>query len=386
MRPILFATVGVLIASAGLAQSTTAEKPAAAPAAPTSRALPPGANEALAVGEGKSVALKLAEELEKNFVYADVGNRYAAMLRSNAEAGRYDQGSRVELAKRMTDDLQAIQKDGHLSVRVADPDDGGPRGGAGRAPRHWPALIQSAREIAPGVAYIRFTAFMSTDEEVAAVRKFMADHKDAKTIIFDLRNHHGGRTGEMDEIFPYLFAKKTPLVILEMPRSTFDRNGSPFGEEQAREEGATMETVKDERYVRTTHYAIPNEVTTLRDAKVYLLVSNVTGSAGEHFSLAFKSTGRATLIGEATAGANHFGGPAELGEHFTAFIPVGRTYDIKTGKDWEGTGVAPDLQVDPKLALVTALEKSGLSHDEAVRIDATEIPAEPVHRDRLRAR
>ena len=386
MRPILFATVGVLIASAGLAQSTTAEKPAAAPAAPTSRALPPGANEALAVGEGKSVALKLAEELEKNFVYADVGNRYAAMLRSNAEAGRYDQGSRVELAKRMTDDLQAIQKDGHLSVRVADPDDAGPRGGAGRAPRHWPALIQWAREIAPGVAYIRFTAFMSTDEEVAAVRKFMADHKDAKTIIFDLRNHHGGRTGEMDEIFPYLFAKKTPLVILEMPRSTFDRNGSPFGEEQAREEGATMETVKDERYVRTTHYAIPNEVTTLRDAKVYLLVSNVTGSAGEHFSLAFKSTGRATLIGEATAGANHFGGPAELGEHFTAFIPVGRTYDIKTGKDWEGTGVAPDLQVDPKLALVTALEKSGLSHDEAVRIDATEIPAEPVHRDRLRSR
>ena len=143
---------------------------------------------------------------------------------------------------------------------------------------------------------------------------------------------------------------------------------------------------KDDDHVRVTHVAIPNEVTTLRDAKIYLLVSNVTGSAGEHFSLAFKSTGRATLIGEATAGANHFGGPAQLGDHFSAFIPVGRTFDIKTGKDWEGTGVAPDIEADPKQALVVALEKAGLSHEEAVRIDATEIPAEPVHRDRLRAR
>lgn len=385
MRPVLLATASVLLATAALAQSKPEAEPSPAPTKPA-RQLPPGANEPLAQGEGKAVAQKLAEELEKNFVYADVGQRYAAMLRSNAASGRYDEGSRIELADRMTEDLQAIQKDGHLSVRVSDPEEGRPGGGPGRAPRNWPPLIQSAKEIAPGIAYIRFTAFMSTDEEVAAVRKFMADHKEAKTLIFDLRNHHGGRIGEMDEIFPYLFAAKTPLVTLEMPRSTFERHGSPFGAEDARDEGATLETVKDDKYVRTTHYAIPNDVTTLRDAKVYLLVSNATGSAGEHFSLAFKSTGRATLIGEATAGANHFGGPAELGDHFSAFIPVGRTYDIKTGKDWEGTGVAPDVEADPKQALVIALEKAGLSHEEAVRIDATEIPAEPVHRDKLRAR
>ena len=386
MRPILLAAAGILVATGGLAQQRQAERQPSPPPAKPARELPPGANEPLAQGEGRAVAQKLAEELEQNFVYAEVGKRYAAMLRANAASGRYDQGSRIELADRMTDDLQAVQKDGHLSVRLSDPDEARPGSGPGRGPRNWPPLIQSAKEIAPGIAYIRFTAFMSTDEEVAAVRKFMADHKEAKTIIFDLRNHHGGRIGEMDEIFPYLFATKTPLVTLEMPRSTFERHGSPFGAENARDEGSTLETVKVDGYVRTTHYAIPNDVTTLRDAKVYLLVSNATGSAGEHFSLAFKSTGRATLIGEATAGANHFGGPAQLGDHFSAFIPVGRTYDIKTGKDWEGTGVAPDVEVDPKQALVVALEKAGLSHEEAVRLDATEIPAEPVHRDKLRAR
>ena len=135
-----------------------------------------------------------------------------------------------------------------------------------------------------------------------------------------------------------------------------------------------------------THEAIPGEATPLRTAKVYLLVSNKTASAAEHFALAMKSTGRATLIGEATAGANHFGGPAELNEHFAVWMPVGRTYDIKTGKDWEGAGVAPDVPVDPKRALVVALEKAGVSHAEAVRLDAQEVPAEPVHSDKLRSR
>ena len=380
MRAILLAASSILVATSGLAQSTPAGHAGPAPTSQPPRHLPPGSNEPLVQGEGRKVALKLADQLETKFVYAEVGKRYADMLRSNAEAGHYDSGTRMELADRMTDDVQAVQKDGHLKVRVADPDEGGPGAGPDRLPRSFPPLIQSAREIAPGIAYIRFTAFMSTDDEVAAVKKFMADHKEAKTIIFDLRNHHGGRTGEMDEIFPYLFAEKTPLVAMESPRPTFDREGSPFGG------GPTMVLAMADNHVRVTHMAIPNDVTSLRDAKVYLLVSNVTGSAGEHFSLAFKSTGRATLIGEATAGANHFGGTESLGDHFTAFIPVGRTYDIKTGKDWEGNGVAPDVEVDPKQALVVALEKAGLSHEEAVRIDATEIPAEPVHRDRLRAR
>lgn len=369
----------LLAAAAALAATASAQQPAdPAPATtPAPRPLPPGANEPLAEGEGRAVAEKLARELELNFVYPEQAKLYSAMLRSNLANGRYDQGSRIELARKMTDDLQAVAKDGHLRVQLRGPE--GQRG-AGGPPPGAPPLIQSAKEIAPGIAYIRFTAFMGTDEEVAAVRRFMADNRNAKSIIFDLRNHHGGGLAEMDEIFPYLFAAKTPLVVLELPRSTFDRQGSPFGD------GPTLEAAKGERFVRTTHYALPNDTTSLRDAKVYLLVSNVTGSAGEHFSLAFKSTGRGILIGEATAGANHFGGPEPLNDNFAVWMPVGRTYEIKTGKDWEGTGVAPDIAVDPKLALVTALEQAGLGREEAVRLDAAEVPAEPVHRDRVRSR
>jgi C-terminal processing protease CtpA/Prc len=322
--------------------------------------------------------LKLADELVRTFVLPDVAKRYAAMLRSNVAAGRYARGTRGELAKALTNDLMAVQKDGHLHVELAEPpEEGGARNGP---PKDFPPLIQSAKWLAPGIAYIRFTAFLSTDEEVAAVRSFMREHARAKTMIFDLRNHHGGRLGEMDEIFPYIFAARTPLLKMQMARSIYDKYGSPFGE------APSLEFVKDNVHITATHYAEPGEPTPLRDSKVYLLVSNKTASAGEHFALALKSTGRATLIGEATAGANHFGGPAPLNNHFQVWMPVGRTYDLKTGQDWEGVGVQPDVAVNPKQALVVALEKAGLSHDEAAKIDAGEVPAEPVHSEKLKAR
>lgn len=367
--------LALLLAIASTAASA-APTPAGKPESPRAGVAADLGATPLEAGEGRKVAETLANELLKNFVIPANAKDYAAALRANAAAGKYDRGTRGTLAQALTDDLLAVHKDGHLHVMVRDPADEG----AQRPPRKWPALIQSAKWIAPGVAYIRPTAFMSTPEEVAQFKSFIEEHKDAKTIIFDLRNHHGGRLGEMDVIFPYLFAARTPLVKMEISRGTYDENGSPVPD------GPTLSRVVGPQMVTTTHLAIPGPETPLRKAQVLLLTSNATASAGEHFSLAMKSTGRGTLIGEATAGANHFGGPGELTDHFAVWMPVGRTYDIKTGKDWEGAGVQPDVAVDPKAALIVALEKAGLSHADAVRLDAFEVPAEPVHKDKLRAR
>jgi hypothetical protein len=337
----------------------------------------------LEAGEGHDVALKLADKLVSMFVFRDNAEDYAAMLRKNAAAGRYDSGTRGELAKLMTDDLLAVHKDGHLHVMLAPPPE--PAGSAEaparrEPPASWPPLIQAAKTIAPGIGYIRFTAFFGTDEEEAAVRKWLEENRNAKALIFDLRNHHGGGLDEQDIIFSYLFAKKTPLVKMAVAKDLFDRGDSPL------QSGPTLVFAAEGDKMVGLHSALPGGDTPLRKAKVYLLVSNRTASAAEHFALAVKSTGRGTLIGEATAGANHFGGGQPLNDHFGVWMPVGRTYDIKTGKDWEGDGVAPDIVADPMQALVVALEKAGLSHEEAVKLDAQEVPAEPVHRDKLTAR
>ena len=371
--------------SAPLLGAQTAALPApassAAPAsAPDARPAPPGANEPLDAGEGRAVALKLADDLVSSFVYHDQADAYAAMLRKNAAAGRYDKGTRGDLAKLMTDDLMAVHKDGHLHVMLAPPPGQAGRHGDGGPPAGFPPLIQSAKTIAPGIGYIRFTAFMGTSEEMAGVRKWLAENRNDKVLIFDLRNHHGGGVDEQDAIFSYIFGKKTPLVKMAVSKDVYDKRGSPI------DPGPTLVFQEEGDKMVATHSAIPAAATPLRHAKVYLLVSNKTASAAEHFALALKSTGRATLIGEATAGANHFGGGQPLNEHFAVWMPVGRTYDIRTGQDWEGTGIAPDIAVDPKQALIVALEKAGLSHNEAVRLDAREVPAEPVHADNVPSR
>jgi hypothetical protein len=380
MRQIV--AISILVAASAGASAVVAPPPPPRPAQQGTIAAPPEASLPLEAGEGRTVAQKLADQLIASFVYRDKAEDYAAMLRKSAASGRYDKGTRDDLAKLLTDDLQAVHKDGHLHVMLAEPNEQRPGPGHEHEgpPKGFPPLIQSAKTIAPGIGYIRFTAFMGTPEEMAEVRKWLAGNRDDKVLIFDLRNHHGGGLDEQDAIFSYLYSKKTPLVKMAVSNDVYKGSASPF------EPGPTLVFASEGDKMVATHSALPGEDTPLREAKVYLLISNKTASAAEHFSLALKSTGRATLIGEPTAGANHFGGGQPLNGHFAVWMPVGRTYDIKTGQDWEGTGIAPDIEVDPKQALVVALEKAGLSNDEAVKLDSMEVPLEPIHADKLRAR
>ena len=69
---------------------------------------------------------------------------------------------------------------------------------------------------------------------------------------------------------------------------------------------------------------------------------------------------RATLIGEASAGAAHPVTKELVRGVFDVRLPYGRPINPVTGSDWEGTGVAPDIAVPAEEALKTA-------HLEAMR-------------------
>jgi C-terminal processing protease CtpA/Prc len=128
--------------------------------------------------------------------------------------------------------------------------------------------------------------------------------------------------------------------------------------------------------VRREHYVLPStSEKRLFGAKVFVLTSGATGSAAEHMTLALKHTHRATIIGETTAGAGHYGGQEPIGDKFSVFIPVGRSFDPDTGKDWESVGVAPDIAVPAEQALTEALVRSGLDRTEAERINAGVKPS-----------
>lgn len=306
----------------------------------------------------------LADQLATRFVDPATGQRYADMLHAKLAAGEYDHVDDAKaMAQRLTQDLQAVAADGHLRVDVASetgalrgPGPGGPRRIEGApsqasAPVDPPSVAET-RWIADGVAYIRFNQFAGEPASVAAVQAFVNDYAAAKAIVIDTRTLvHGGGMAEMDALFPHLFDRET--VLVEMATAKRDAPGGaprPVGGNTLREVAGPAGLL-----VRQ-HVAIPSATDhRLAQAKVFYLTSKRTRSAGEHFALALQRTHRGTLIGERTAGANHFGGFEPIGAGLVAFIPVGRTYDPDTGKDWEGTGIVPDVEVPADQALDKAL-------------------------------
>lgn len=310
--------------------------------------------------EAKEVVQTLATQLEENFVFPEVGKQYAAALRAKLASGGYSSfpDSR-EFARAVTADLQAIHKDGHLRVGRAPPQQPGQGPRRRMGPNVQP--IEKSGWIADGVAYISFGVFPGDEETLTKLRTFLAEHSSAKTLIIDARGHHGGGLAEMDVMFPYFYGKPQTLVQMDTRVAVEERRGSPL------EDSPTLVKVKGpDGVVRRSHNVIPAaQATGLRTAKIFLLTSKRTASAAEHLSLSLKRTGRATLIGETTAGAGHYGGMVPLGHDFAAFIPVGRTFDPENDRGWEGTGVKPDVEVPADQALDEALRRAGVEPAKA---------------------
>ncbi|HYI42536.1 MAG TPA: hypothetical protein VD768_02815, partial [Sphingomicrobium sp.] len=182
----------MLAASVTLLLPTLAAQ-AAAPADST----PAGAQVSVAAFEradGEKAVSDLATALEENFVFPDAGKKYAAMLRAKLAAGGY---ASFKDAKAFTDtvtaDLQAVHKDGHLRLQYVPAEYRKPRGGqAGGARPQEKSAVAKAGWLADGVAYIDFAGFPGNEPTLADVRKFIAEHRDAKTIIIDARRNGGG--------------------------------------------------------------------------------------------------------------------------------------------------------------------------------------------------
>lgn len=322
--------------------------------------------------EAKKAVAKLADELEKTFVFPDVAKRYAAALRTKLAAGGYDRFTDSSaLAQAVTADLQAVAPDGHLRMFPAGGPPPRPQAVQGSQPSTpAPAVMEKAGMIAPGIAFVRFNAFFGEPDTLKAFTEFLNRNAGAKTLIIDIRTHRGGGLDEMDILFPRIFTKAQPLMVMDT-RASVNDEGRP----------RSLVTVDAPAELsRSEHRFTPaNPQTPWAGAKIYLLTSGRSASAAEHFASVLKNTRRGTLIGEVTAGAGNYGSQVQLGGGYSAFIPFGRSY-FPGGDGWEGTGVAPDIKVAPERALVEALTREGISPAQAEALSVKYMPTGTMER------
>ena len=87
---------------------------------------------------------------------------------------------------------------------------------------------------------------------------------------------------------------------------------------------------------------------------VYILTGSTSFSAAEWFAYTLKKLGRATLVGERTAGGAHPVDRKPVGTDFFVQVPIGQIRDPVDRSDFEGQGVTPDHPVASADALAFA--------------------------------
>lgn len=331
-----------------------------------------------------AVVAAVGEQLRQGYVKPELGARLAARLEERLAAGAYDGcGLAKELVERLNRDLLAGSEDRHLRLvhRPGRPVrgpvieiDGGPavargdgrpgarRGGQpvivveraapGRArPGGRSADAGPVRVVGPGggdaagratnfefrkvevldgnVGYLDLREFVphpGARETAAAAMRFLR-HTDA--IIIDLRRNSGGG-GELVRYLSSYFFGSQPVLL-----NTFYNR---------------LDDATRERWTEAVDGA------KRPDVPLYLLTSRYTFSAAEDFAYSLKHLGRAKVIGERTGGGAHPSIDRQLPADFVLLLPIARAIHPVTKGNWEGVGVAPDVEVPAEQALGRALE------------------------------
>ncbi|MEO8431002.1 MAG: S41 family peptidase [Acidobacteriota bacterium] len=327
----------------GLAGPALLSAASAVPAAPETAP-------SLDAARARQVAEAVATAIDDLYVDPEAGRRIAAELRTRSAAGAYDRAASAStLGDRLTRDLQEIGRDRHLSVRrdasgmpggrsrrtVIDgpPPEGAPPGGPGpirvirgsappdparaEAARRTNFGLRAAERMDGNVGYLDVREFQPlplSRDTLAAAMAFLAG---SDAIVVDLRDCPGGAPGSVSFLASYFFGPER--------RELFRRYDRPSGE-------TTTEYTEEDLPGRR-----------LPSTDLWILVSPRTASAGESFAYLLQQFGRATVVGERTAGAGHNAALLPVGEDLVLSVSVGRPIHPKTGKGWEGEGVRPDV-------------------------------------------
>jgi hypothetical protein len=285
--------------------------------------------------------------INKYYVYLEKAVTISQYLKGQYETGKYDSlATRDELAKALNKDLWSISKDKHIRITydpglekdvlkfVSSKSDAAKVSQSDTdREKQKNFYFREVRILPSNIGYIEFNNFAHPDKEsrktLHAAMQFI-NNTDA--LIIDLRNNYGGNGFMVTEMLSYFFDARTYIG------KTFDRIEN------------TWTDIYTENSKKKTRGL-------LFDKPVYVITSKETFSAAESFAYTLKHSRNAVIIGENTKGGAHLTRSFSLGNGFVGFIPYSRSENSRTGTDWEGTGVIPDISVSAENSLITAQQE-----------------------------
>jgi hypothetical protein len=294
----------------------------------------PEAREKLAPGEQKEAIDRLVDALKSTYVFPDVGERMSTSIRERQAEGEYDAIQDPEVfAKALTDHLQAVCHDKHMRIRSegAVSEAAGPRRGFPGSDEDFRRMnfgFEKVERLPGNIGYVDLRMFAPADltgDTVAGAMNFLAN---TDALVIDLRQNGGGQPDMVQLFCSYLFGPE-PVHLNDLYFRPMDQTRQFW----------TLPWLPGKRYL---------------EKDVYVLTSHATFSGAEECAYDLQTQKRAQIVGETTGGGANPGGRVELTKHLSAFVPSGRAINPVTGKNWEGTGVEPDVPVEADRALDTA--------------------------------
>jgi len=274
--------------------------------------------------------------VETHYVFPDVGTAVSQVLGDALAAGRYPAEAR-SLSAAVTTDLQSVNGDLHLRLLYHDEPQAPREPGDDR--EEYAAMARWAGQTCGGVARVQRLAgnvgyldlqpvlfpVVISGELITAAMSLIAG---TEALIIDVRRCLGGEPGAVALIISYLWDNNEPVQL------------TGFREREQFKQAWTLPYVAGQRFGAVK--------------PVYVLTSATTFSGGEQLSYDLQQLGRATIVGEQTRGGAHAREGFVVHPHLEATIPVAEGVSPKTGGNWEGTGVVPDVPTAAEQALDTA--------------------------------
>ena len=273
----------------------------------------------------KAAVEQLAVKLSAGYVLPESAPKIVRALRSGDFGNA---GTAMQFLNAVNRTLAAAGHDKHLKIYF-DPQraEGAPGAGMMAEPRERLnyGFIKLER-LKGNVGYLEITSFQSVDRAADTARDFLGGLAGFDAIILDLRKNGGGNTPMVTLVASYFFGSEsvhlTNIYWRDIDKTTeFWTSPRAPGRHSPRQ-------------------------------PLYILTSALTFSAAEDFAFSMQKLKRAVVIGERTGGGAHSGrGPQRISPLFTAFVPVGRSFNPVDKTNWEGVGVEPDIKTTADQAL-----------------------------------